>query len=312
MKISFIATVYNEEKNLEEFISSVFLQTKKPDEVIIVDGGSSDNTSKILKRYKDKITVLKRKGNRSLGRNTAIKHAKFDTIAVSDSGCVLDKNWLKNITEPFRNRETKIVAGYYKGRAKTVFQQCLVPYVLVMPDRLDAKTFLPATRSMAFRKKVWERIGGFDEDLSNNEDYAFSKKARDQKVNIAFKKDAIVYWIPRDNLKDAYKMFFRFAKGDIEAGILRPKVVLLIVRVLVGIAMTLLLLWTKSILLLHLFLFILLLYLFWAIYKNYKYVGNVQAVLYLPVLQFASDCAVFLGTFSGFLAKISDHNSKLI
>ena len=54
MKISFITTVFNEEKTIRAFFDSLFSQSKLPDEIVIVDGGSNDNTIAILKAEKKK------------------------------------------------------------------------------------------------------------------------------------------------------------------------------------------------------------------------------------------------------------------
>ena len=105
MKIAFICTVFNEEKSIEDLLISLESQSLKPDEVIISDGGSSDNTlGKILefqKQSKLKIKVISAKGNRSVGRNAAIKNTNSEIVAISDAGCILNKNWLKNVTAPF-------------------------------------------------------------------------------------------------------------------------------------------------------------------------------------------------------------------
>ena len=65
-----------------------------------------------------------------------------------------------------------------------------------MEDKIKEE-FLPATRSMAFRKEVWKKIGGFDENLSHNEDYAFANKIKKLGFKIKFVQDAVVNWIPR-------------------------------------------------------------------------------------------------------------------
>jgi len=168
-KFSLICTLLNEEKTIGNFIDSIAKQSMLPDEVIIVDGGSKDSTLRTInnkqKQYKNKlnIKVFSKKGNRSIGRNEGIIHASSEIILLTDAGCILDKNWVKEITKPFTHKKTDVVAGYYKGTANNIFQKSLIPYVLVMSDRVNKKEFLPATRSMAFKRSIWKKAGGFDE-----------------------------------------------------------------------------------------------------------------------------------------------------
>lgn len=311
IKLSLIVTVLNEEKYIGKLIDSIAIQSIIPDEIIIVDGGSSDQTvaeiqkSKLkIKNYKSKFKTLIKRGNRSIGRNEAIRIAKGDIILCTDSGCVLDEDWVKNIIGPFSEKNVDVVAGYYRGGYRNIFQKSLIPYVLVMEDKIEDE-FLPATRSMAFKKSVWKKIGGFDEALSHNEDYAFANKIKSKGYKIKFEKDAIVYWSPRKNLIDSFAMFFRFALGDIEANIIRPKVVFIFLRYIFAFYLILLNLIMKSppIILFTALLF--LSYILWSIYKNYKYVNSYKAFFYLPFLQLTSDIAVLLGTSVGLIKKIN-------
>jgi len=311
MKVSFIATVYNEEKSVLLLLKSIFSQSRLPDEIIIVDGGSRDRTvAKIknlklkIKNYNGKFKTIVKKGNRSVGRNEAIKNSSNGIIICSDAGCILDKNWVKNIIEPFINPGVDVVAGYYKGNAKTIFQKCLIPYVLVTEDKINSQNFLPATRSMAFKKSIWEKVGRFPEEFSNNEDYVFAKKLKKISANIVFEKSAIAYWMPRDNLKDAFAMFYRFAKGDSESRIFRPKVFLIFLRYILGLTLLSLFFLLKSDLILNTLYLILIIYVLWSILKNYKYVKDIRAVLFLPLLQIISDIAVMLGTIAGLFSFV--------
>ncbi len=219
MRITFITTVYNEEKNIEVFLQSLFSQSLLPDEIIIVDGGSTDNTLYKISNFqfpisKKRIKIVSKKGNRSVGRNEAIRNATGDIIVCSDAGNILDQKWIENITKPFTKKHVGVVAGYYKGKAKTIFEKCLIPYALVMEDKVNEKTFLPSTRSMAFKKSIWKKVGGFNEEYFHNEDYVFAKRLKKIGTQIVFVKDAVVYWLPRKNIKQAFIMFFRFSFGD--------------------------------------------------------------------------------------------------
>jgi glycosyltransferase involved in cell wall biosynthesis len=315
MKISFITTVFNEEDSIQEFLQSLFNQTKIPDEIIIVDAKSTDETVKKiknlrvrLKKYNGRFILLEKKGNRSIGRNEAIKQAKGNIIVCSDSGNILDKNWVNNITKTFRKKNVDVVAGFYKGVARNVFQKCVIPYALIMPDRVDRNNFLPATRSVAFTKEIWNKVGGFNEKLSHNEDYAFAKALKKKDAKIVFNKDAIVYWKPRNTFKDAFIMMYRFAYGDAQERIIRPKVVIVFLRYFIGIILVVIFFITKSYLLLTIILFLLILYSYWAVLKNFKYVNEWQAVFILPGLQFVADWAVLKGTTLGLLNREISYN----
>ncbi|GEM_PF-160307 len=315
IKLSLIVTVLNEEKHIGKLIDSISIQTKIPDEIVIVDGGSSDNTVASIKyfvssiKYKDirkntRFKIIVRQGNRAVGRNEGIRNSKGDIILSTDAGCVLDRNWVKNISEPFKTEKVDVVSGYYRGISENIFQKSLIPYVLVMEDKIKEE-FLPATRSMAFRKEVWEGIGGFDENLGHNEDYAFANNIKKLGFKIKFVQDAVVSWIPRKNIKQAFIMFFRFALGDIEANILRSKVIFIFLRYIFAFYLILLNLIMKSPPLVVFTALLLFFYILWSIYKNYKYVNSYKATFYLPLLQFASDFAVILGTSAGIFKKIS-------
>ncbi len=306
MKISFITTVFNEEKTIVQFLTSLRSQTLKPDEIIIVDGGSTDATVSVIssKQKNLKIKIIEKRGNRSIGRNEAIKNATGDVIICSDAGNILDRNWIKNIVKPFINSKIDVVAGYYKGKVQTVFQKSLIPYVLVMVDKVDPNNFLPATRSMAFRKTIWKKIGGFNEKLSHNEDYDFSRRLEKIKAKIVFAKDAIVCWIPRKNFKETFVMFFRFAFGDAEATIFRSKVLLIFLRYILSIYFIFLIVLYRSLLGAMILLACILLYLIWSVSKNYKYVNDKQAIFILPFLQITSDIAVLSGTTIGLLKTV--------
>ena len=66
---------------------------------------SNHTTVKSLKlkiqSYSSKFKVIKKRGNRSVGRNEGIKRSTGDIVAITDAGCILDRNWIKNIAAPF-------------------------------------------------------------------------------------------------------------------------------------------------------------------------------------------------------------------
>ncbi|HWY78782.1 MAG TPA: glycosyltransferase [Candidatus Sulfotelmatobacter sp.] len=310
MKITFIATVYNEEKTIGEFLTSLIEQSMFPDEVILVDAKSTDKTNEIVRQYesrfkKKKISFLlfNKKGNRSIGRNEAIQHATGDIIIASDAGCVLDKNWVMEIAKPFNNKKIDVVAGYYHPVTKTIFEKCMAAYTSIMPDKVDPDTFLPSSRSIGFRKTVWEKVYGYPENLDTCEDLVFARTAKQKGFHFSFAKNAIVYWPQRATLKEAFLQFFSYALGDGQAWYIRPQTPLLFFRYIIGVILVVFYFRTHSHKILATLFLLLILYIIWAIKKNYRYVKDWQAFYLLPILQFTADVAVLSGFTIGSIDK---------
>ncbi len=310
MKTTLITTVFNEEKNIEKFFKSLFAQTKLPDEVIIVDGGSRDKTveklNEVIKKKKNKsqVKILQKKGNRSKGRNFAIENSSNEIILATDFGCVLDKNWVKFVSAPFKDKQIDVVSGYYKPFADSIFKKCLATYTCVMPDKIKENNFLPSSRSIAFRKKVWQRIK-YPEWLDTCEDLVFAKKLKEKKYNFEFVREAVVFWEQKNNFKEAFFQFLNYAKGDGRAFYIRPQVPLIYLRYFLGIYFLFLSFLERSVtglLMIPVFMFM---YFLWSIKKNYKYIKKRKAFLILPALQILSDFAVLIGTTFGLLKRVN-------
>jgi len=299
-KISVIVTVFNEISTIESLIQSLKNQSLVPDEIIIVDGGSTDGTWEYLKNQIGVKSFLKH-GNRSVGRNFSISKSCGNIIAMTDAGCIPEARWLEELTLPLKSPAVKVVSGYYRGRAQNIFQNCLIPFVLVMPDKTGKSEFYPSTRSMAIRKKVFIASGGFDEKLWHNEDYAYAHQLKRQGFNFTFAPRAIVEWQPCKNLRESAWMFMRFALGDIQAGIFRPQVKRLAVRYLIAIYLFFLALEIRLLFIPLLVLFIS--YILFSVAKNYKYVRHPLAFFWLPILQFTADVSIIFGSLVGLLSK---------
>jgi hypothetical protein len=175
--ISLIATVLNEGDHLHRLMRSIVAQTQAPDEIIIVDGGSRDHTVALLQEYARTLplrVIVEAGANISRGRNVAIAAAQGDIIAVTDAGVVLAPDWLAQITRPLVEDAALVwVGGFFDAEATTPFELAMSATVLPLVDEIHPATFLPSSRSVAFRKTAWSAVGGYPEWLDYCEDLVF-------------------------------------------------------------------------------------------------------------------------------------------
>lgn len=315
MKISVVVTVFNEEASIRALLDSLLSQTLTPTEIVIVDGGSQDQTVDIIKDYKERhklIRLIKAKGSIAHGRNVSIKHARYEIIAQTDAGCVAKKDWLAKITKPLEDKNVGVVAGFYKMVAHSAFQKAAASYFGTPPERFDPRMFLPSARSVAFRKSVWKDIGGYNEKLERaGEDTLFNYEVIKAKIQIIREKNAIVYWEVPKTFLEAIKKFYDYAKGDAQAGIWwhpaqglsthNIKISTIFARYLIG-----LILFTASLQLPILFFVLVVGYIFyiaWSCQKFNDVVTDPKTQLYIPLLQIASDFAIMAGFSIGILKK---------
>ena len=97
-KFSIIVPVYNVENYIDECLSSIFNQSYKDFEVIVVDDGTEDNSMDIVNKY-DVIVVKEKNSGLSTARNNGVKKAKGEYLLFVDSDDYLEKDLLKNIND---------------------------------------------------------------------------------------------------------------------------------------------------------------------------------------------------------------------
>ncbi len=311
MKISLVLTVFNEEKTINKLVEALKRQTKKPDEIIIVDGGSIDNTAQGIKNYNLGMKILIKPGMTiAQGRNAGITETVGEIIVMTDAGCIPHNDWFAKITEPFNNPSVDVVAGFYNMTGDSVLQRCLACYLGILPERLNPDNFLPSARSIAFKKEIWERVGKFSEKLDKaGEDTLFNYQAK--KIGAKFKtvEDAVVDWEVPSTLKEAIYKFYIYAKGDGQAGIWwhpnqrfsthNLKISSVYGRYLIFLLLFILGFNTNIFWLVLLITFFG--YLIWTINKNYRFVNRLSSVYYLPLIQVFSDISIMVGFLKGSL-----------
>ncbi len=222
LSISLCVTIKNESGSFSDFWKSIQSQSKLPDEMVIVDGGSTDDTvtvvENLIKKSKFPVLLIKEgDSNRSQGRNLAIKNASKEIIALTDSGCRLDKNWLKEITLPFKNSSVEVVPGNYKIENSGLSDVATVAAHLTvnsLESGIEKPGYLASSRSLALLRRVWEKSGGYPEELNTAEDLVFANNLRTMSFVHQEAPQALVYWRPPKSLWKVSWTFFHYAYGD--------------------------------------------------------------------------------------------------
>ena len=122
VKVSLVTTVLNADGHVADFLESVAAQSRPPDEIVVVDGGSTDGTLETL-RSAPGITLIEEAGaGIARGRNVAIAATTHDVIAVSDADCLLEPDWLERLMVPLE-AGADVAMGAYRPIARTFLER---------------------------------------------------------------------------------------------------------------------------------------------------------------------------------------------
>lgn len=227
VSISLVCTVLNEGESLRGLLDSLVHQTRQPDEIVFVDGGSQDQTVAILHEYENRLPlrVIVLEGcNISAGRNRGIDAARGHIIATTDAGVVLVPEWIERITAPLLEDPTvRVVAGWFEADPRTPFEAALGATTLPHLREVAPSTFLPSSRSVAFRKAVWAAAGGYPEWIDYCEDLIFDLRLKQIAGEFAFAPGAVAHFRPRSSLAAFYAQYYRYARGDGKADLWRKR-----------------------------------------------------------------------------------------
>jgi glycosyltransferase involved in cell wall biosynthesis len=175
-EISVVVPAYNEEENIEDLLEMLYKQTKRPDEIIIVDAGSVDSTISLAKKWLREhvdmnvnIVELKKRAYPGLARNQGVIHANKDFIAFMDCGVIFPDNWLSTLSKAILcNHNTDMIFCKPGYSAKNNWEE----YFAAVVEKRSGGRSIPGS---CILKETFKKIGGFRDDLRAGEDILFLK-----------------------------------------------------------------------------------------------------------------------------------------
>jgi glycosyltransferase involved in cell wall biosynthesis len=216
-KVTLIATVLNAADHLPDFLACIRSQERAPDEIVIVDGGSTDGSLSVL-RAAQEVTLVEAPGaNIARGRNVALAHATHDVIAVADADCAYGPAWLAELLRPIE-AGADVSMGWYRPVVGSLLDACVTAHLPLDAGELNAAAFMPSARSVAYRRDAIDAVGGYPEWLAIGEDMWVDLRWRERGLDQRLAPGAVAGWRPRRRLRDTWMQYFHYARGDAQAG----------------------------------------------------------------------------------------------
>ncbi len=252
--VTVTATVLNEVDDIDGLVSTLAQQTLRP-EVIVVDGGSTDGTWERLQAARSKYPNLiairdetcnlrASAGPIARGRNVGIAAATSEVVACADAGCIYEPEWLSRLTAPILSGSAQYSLGgsCVDPDYQTIWDLAAAPF-FGLKQNADGTTRSCTARSMAFRKDLWQRVGGFPETSFLGEDTMFDLRVR-KLVTPAYAERAQAIYRPRHTLKTALSMMARYGVADGVMGTRRSRLLRNLLRCVAEVVAVVVVPWT--------------------------------------------------------------------
>ena len=209
LNISLYIPVYNGESTIESVLKNALQLDPGADEIIIIDDGSNDKTKEILKKYENRIKIIKNETNQGLGfsRNLAISKSKHQLVASIDADVEPEKKWLLKLYETQKKFGSAICGGrlFEKYKDKNIYNMWRHIHGTQNPfgDKIIENLGDTVSGSNTLlNKEVWSNVGGYlNQYKTNGEDVTFCRKLVISKYKISYNGTAECNHLQNDNLK---------------------------------------------------------------------------------------------------------------
>jgi len=233
VRISVVVVTLNRAASLERCLSSLARQEVLPEEVVIVDNGSSDNTAEVAASYCALLPLKylrEEKPDVAYARNTGIKASSGDVVAFTDDDCVVNADWVKNIAASYGLLDFDIIGG----KVLNAYQNSLICrlwqdiYLLwfnclnILSGKKDNCYEFPAekcavktlmTNNISYLRKIFDLDEGFRPGLSMNEDAELHYRLRGRGYRILYDPAVTVSHHYRNSFLSMWRALYVSGRG---------------------------------------------------------------------------------------------------
>ena len=226
--ISVILPVRNEEKYIEACVASIFAQDYPAEqmEVLFVDGRSEDRTVALLhemQKAHPQIVVLDNP-NRTVpyAMNIGIRESRGEVIVRLDAHAEYPEDYVRLSVETLLSRDCDNAGGVFETRGRGFMGEAIAE-MLRTPLGVGNATYRLTTEDGyvdtvpfgCFRRALFERIGGFDERMTRNQDNELNFRIRKSGGKIYLNHNIRVLYYCRDTMRGIMKMGFMNGKWNV-------------------------------------------------------------------------------------------------
>jgi succinoglycan biosynthesis protein ExoA len=224
--VSIIVPIRNEERYIERCLYSIAAQDypRGSFEVLVVDGQSDDETIAMIRRFAAESTLDLRlidnpRRRTAAGLNIGLAEARGDVIVRIDGHAAVARDFLSRNIEALEKTEADCVGGVITSEGDTYIGEVVA---LAMSSRfgvggvsfrVGGEGLVETVAFGAYRREVFDRIGGFTEEIDKGEDDEFNYRLVDHGGTIMLVPGISATYTVRGDLKSVWRQYFGYGRA---------------------------------------------------------------------------------------------------